>query len=124
MVFRLMRFKLARRFDYSAFPKYLLSLNGGFHISDSLFVYITNRMLIDATEGPFNALINDNSQLDDIILTNINLNWKYSESWDIDFSLSNLFDQDNTVPAIANAEFGIIDPNSSQRLQVSIKHSF
>ncbi|MEM9101441.1 MAG: TonB-dependent receptor [Pseudomonadota bacterium] len=110
--------------DYSAFPKYLINLDGGYQISEALYFYITNRIQLDATEGPFNPLISDNPDIDDLWITSVNLDWSYSEHWNFDFSVINLFDQDNNVPSIASAEFGTVDPNTTQRAQVSVAYTF
>ncbi|MEM9103668.1 MAG: TonB-dependent receptor [Pseudomonadota bacterium] len=111
-------------FDYVAFPKYIVNINGGYRFSDTLQFYMTNRLQIDTNDGPITGLISETDELDDLFITSITAQWAASSSLELDFSIINLFDEDTLVPSVWNSEFGVDDSTLMQRFQVALRYQF
>jgi outer membrane receptor protein involved in Fe transport len=97
--------------DYVAFPKIILNAGLGYRLPwHDLDLYVHNRMHFGADEGPITSSIPDPDELKDYWRTDLSLTWHLrARKIDIFVQLLNVFDRENFLPAVFNAEDGIPD---------------
>ncbi|CAM2069662.1 TonB-dependent receptor [Sulfidibacter corallicola] len=108
---------------YDAFPKSLVNFNLGYVLpKHNLDFYLTNRAWFDATEGPTTGLVPNPRDLDDFYATDLSVTWTANDKLQLQGAIRNLFDQDNFVPSVWNAENG--HQTLGQFLHVRLNYKF
>lgn len=93
-------------FDYGAFPMTILNLGVGYGFSNTLSLFVNNRVHLNAEDGPDSVTTTPQS-LKDYWRTDINIARTYRENWKYYINVLNLFDRKNFLPDMDNAEGGI-----------------
>ena len=96
-------------FDYVAFPEFIFNVGVGVTVPDSdIEVYVFNRVHLEAASGPISATIPAPSALKDYWRTDLTVTWRNPKNnSEVFVYLLNIFDRDNFLPSINNAEGGI-----------------
>lgn len=96
-------------FDYVAFPEYIFNVGVGVTVPESdIEIYVVNRVHLNADEGPIIAAIPNPSDLKDYWRTDVTVTWRNPQNnSEVFVYFLNIFDRDNFLPSINNAEGGI-----------------
>lgn len=93
--------------EFAAFPSYMLSFGLGYDWpGENLTVYWSNRVLWDMKAGPQTQSIPEPEELSTYYLSNFNITWRPSRQLETWLDLRNIFDRDNHLPSLWNAENG------------------
>lgn len=112
-------------YDYSAFPKYIINLDFGYELPEkNMSFYVTNRIHMDATEGPVTFQITEPVAIDDYYNTTLAFQWQASDSLSFDAAITDVFDQEKPYPSAWNAEFGAQNPDRGRRVQAGFHYAF
>jgi iron complex outermembrane receptor protein len=108
---------------YSAFPRRLLHLDIGYHFKHDIYLYVTNTLMRDATEG-IGSATNDFSEteLPTYWRTDLHVSKMLQPTTTVALHITNLFDRDNWRPTLWNTENGLDDGGTVAN--VSLSHQF
>lgn len=98
--------------EYVAFPKYIINLGIGYNFISGWLLYANNRYYRDLYEGPIRAAISPN-KLENYFRTDLHLSKSYNLNWKFFANVRNLFDDENNIPSLVNADFGVPEPGIS-----------
>lgn len=107
---------------FGAFPKTIVNANFGYEWqARNLDFFVTNRAWFDAKEGPAINLIPNPEDIDDYYATDFSTTWTYQERLQLRATVRNLFDRENAVPSVWNAEGGYQTPGLYGQLAVNYR---
>lgn len=108
--------------NYGAFPKWVFNLGGGYALADALRISLNNRIHYHTDEGPTSALHSDPEPLPHYWRTDLHIEQDASRELLVWLDLRNLFDRDNSLPSLLNAEGGV--PDESLNLSIGMRYRF
>ncbi len=102
---------VSENLDYVAFPEYIINLDVHFTaLPETLTFSLFNRLHLNADSGPVRNNIQHPAPLEDYFRTDLSVSGKVNKQLDYFFHIRNIFDQNNQLPSIWNAEGGIGQP--------------
>ena len=94
--------------EYTLFPKLIANADIGYRIpSRNVAVTLSNRVHYDVDDGPETGVITNTDQLPHYWRTDLQLSKQVSDSTLIAVTIVNLFDRENYMPSVWNAENGL-----------------
>lgn len=105
---------------FTAFPKYIVNLGIGYTLPSNWKLYQNNRFHFNADAGPERDTI-PSENLKNYWRADVNLSKPYNSHWRFFANVRNIFDRENYLPSLVNAEGGIEQPGVSIDIGFSYK---
>ncbi|MBA55159.1 MAG: hypothetical protein CMK89_11955 [Pseudomonadales bacterium] len=104
--------------DFEAFPDWMLNLGLGYQLSASTDIYVFNRYHHRQAASIPEYGEEPDQETSDFFRTDVTLSWQLSADLKTHFTVRNLFDRENYMPAYHNREKGAPDNSINASLSV------
>lgn len=109
--------------DYAAFPEWIINLGVGYVIEPwDMEIFLGNRVHLEAKAGPTTSFVPRPEDLPDFWRCDLNITKELDENIRLFASVRNLFDRDNALPSITNAEKGF--PGEPLNVSLGARYQF